>query len=173
MHCGHIPQCSQCSVSIGYHDINGSMIGLCHICKHTYELAHQCLSCKSADSLKLYGLTIQKTQQRISESFGISSLIIDAKVVSSQNKIARILPEFTTSQVVIGTNILADAGPGFDLTVLLAADQSLSIPDYSVRQHTFFNIHSVISKSSAQTILVQSYDTKHDSIRYACKGDET
>ena len=343
--CGYIPQCNQCSVSIGYHTVNDtskakswkwemnplthqlthSLIGLCHICKTIYDLPQHCHQCHKTDTFKLYGLTIQKTEQWIQQEFGINPLIIQSETVSSQAKINKLLPDLEKAQVVIGTNIInqnltptpllsergnldinkrkntiwiggylhtlakenrknttsseeylwsllrnrqiewlkfrrqhplqwyiADFycaehgliieidgwyhstlsqqeydqardklmkdkwyrilrfsnkeiengiekvlhailstinklaiatdiplwqerergwGVGYDLIIILAADQSLWLPDYSVRQDTFVQLYHTIQHNTTATFLVQSYDTQHDSIRDACKLD--
>lgn len=179
--CGHIPQCHNCSVSIGYHTTENnksthqhntnSLIWLCHICKTIYELPQYCPQCHKSDSLKLYGLTLQKTEQRIQQEFGINPIIIQSETVASSAKIQRLLPELEKAQVVIGTNVIGVGSKAYDLVIILAADQSLWLPDYSVRQDTFVQLHNIIQHTNAPTVLVQSYDTQHNSIRDACKLD--
>ena len=61
----------------------------------------------------------------------------------------------------------------FDVVIILAADQSLSLPDYSVRATTFYNLYRTFQLFDTKFFLVQSYDTEHTSIRYACKMDES
>jgi primosomal protein N' (replication factor Y) len=109
---------------------------------------------------------------------GINPLIIQSETVASLPKIQRLLPELEKAQVVIGTNVVTSpskwigSNMKYDLVIILAADQSLTLPDYSVRQDTFVQLNNIIHHTDAATILVQSYDTQHDSIRYACKWDE-
>jgi primosomal protein N' len=88
------------------HQLTHSLIGLCHICKTIYDLPHHCHQCHKTDTFKLYGLTIQKTEQWIQQEFGIDPLIIQSETVSSQAKINKLLPDLEKAQVVIGTNII-------------------------------------------------------------------
>lgn len=180
-HCWHIPQCDNCSVSIAYHlqkpkehDSSLHISWICHICKKVYELPKNCPQCHQSDTLKLYGLTIEKTEQRIQQEFGIDPLIIQSEWVSSLPKIERILAQGQDAQIILGTSIAQrteNTTKPFDLVAVLSADQSLSLPDYSVRQDTFVQLYNLISTTHAGTVLMQSYDTTHDSIRYACKLD--
>lgn len=52
-----------------------------------------------------------------------------------------------------------------------SADQSLTLPDYSVRQHTFVQLYQLISQFTTTNYIIQSYDTDHPSIRLALKMD--
>jgi primosomal protein N' len=54
----------------------------------------------------------------------------------------------------------------------LSADQSLTLPDYSVRQHTFTQNYNIFTKFPTRDYLIQSYDVVHPSIRLACKLDK-
>lgn len=59
----------------------------------------------------------------------------------------------------------------FDLVIVLAADQSLTLPDYTVRQNTFVQLYNIITKFDTTHYIVQSYDTTHPSVRKALKLD--
>lgn len=178
--CGHIPQCHHCSVSIAYHHTDNSshqrtnslthqLTGICHICKTLYPVPSTCEQCHQPNTIKLYWLTIQKTADFIKEQYHIEPLIIQSETVSSQAKIRKLLPVLTEHRVHIGTHVLSNDQS--DILIILAADQSLTLPDYSVRQDTFVQLYRLIQTSTASTIIIQAYDTHHDSIRSACALD--
>lgn len=172
--CWHIPQCRQCSVSIGYHQAdNGLLYGLCPICKTIYDMPASCEQCHELDSNQLYGLTIQKTAQWIEENYKIKPLTIDAEQVSSWPKSMRVLEQIKTTQIIISTNIIIppESNNLFDLIIVLAADQWLTLPDYTVRQNTFVQLYNLIKKFDTRNYIIQSYDTEHPSIRLALKQD--
>jgi primosomal protein N' (replication factor Y) len=202
--CGHIPQCKQCSVSIGYHQAdNGILYGLCPICKTIYDMPNSCEQCHKSGTNQLYGLTLQKTAQWIEENYKIKALTIDAEQVSSWPKATRILEQIKTHQIIISTNIIIPPENEvinskfwilnwnknwekendlevktqnlklslFDLIIVLAADQSLTLPDYTVRQNTFVQLYNLVHKFDTRNYIIQSYDTEHPSIRLALKQD--
>ena len=200
--CGYIPQCRQCSVSIGYHQAdNGLLYGLCPICKTIYDMPPSCEQCHKSGTNQLYWLTLQKTAQWIEENYKIKPLTIDAEQVSSWPKSTRILEQIKTSQIIISTNIIIPPGDkilnskfwitnwawkgennlefkiqnsklsSFDLIIVLAADQWLTLPDYTVRQNTFVQLYNLIKKFDTRNYIIQSYDTEHPSIRLALKQE--
>jgi primosomal protein N' (replication factor Y) len=172
--CGHIPQCKQCSVSIWYHQANnGILYGLCPICKSIYDMPTTCEQCHKSGTNQLYGLTLQKTTQWIEENYKIKPLTIDAEQVSSWPKSARILEKIKTTQIIISTNIIIPPEHNnlFDLIIILAADQWLTLPDYTVRKNTFVQLYNLIKKFDTRNYIIQAYDTLHPSIRLALKQD--
>ncbi len=146
---------------------------MCHICKRTYLFPETCSQCDKSDTLKLYGLTIQKTAEWITNTYNINPLIVESSVVASIPKIERLLPQIKKSQITIATNIILSCSLEFDLVILLAADQSLTLPDYGVRSDTFSTLYSFFTRFSTKNFLVQSYDTQHPVLRLACKLDKS
>lgn len=78
------------------------------------------------------------------------------------------------AKIVIATYSIIPSEPLslFDVVIVLAADQSLSLPDYVVKETTFYNLYRTFQHFETKFFLVQSYDTEHLSIRSACKIDE-
>jgi primosomal protein N' (replication factor Y) len=172
--CGHIPQCAQCSVSIGYHQSdNGILYGLCPICKTIYDMPLSCIQCHRSGTNQFYGLTTQKTAQWIEENYHISPVIIDALHVSSWPKTIKTLDQINTNQIIISTNIIIppESHNLFDLIIILAADQWLALPDYTVRQHTFVQLYRLIQWFGTKNYIIQTYDVAHSSVRLALKQD--
>jgi primosomal protein N' len=160
-----------------------------------------CEQCHKSGTNQLYGLTLQKTAQWIEEQYKIKPLTIDAEQVSSWPKAMRILEQIKSSQITISTNIIIPPeyeilnskfwiGNGhsnkeshwefkiqhstwslFDLIIVLAADQWLTLPDYTVRQNTFVQLYNLVKKFDTRNYIIQSYDTEHPSIRLALKQD--
>lgn len=171
--CGHVPQCQQCSISVGYHEAsNGLLYGLCSICKSIYDLPATCPQCQQTQ-LQLYGLTTQKTKEWIQSTFDYTPLVIQAQDIASASKVTHTLKALQDASIVIATYALIPsvAMQGFDVVVVLAADQLLSLPDYTVRSQTFYTLTRIIEQFDTKFFLVQSYDTDQASIRLACKRD--
>lgn len=203
--CGHIPQCSHCDVSIGYHDMSIDhktkqdtklptnqntklLIGLCHICKTVYPLPSACPVCHKSETLVLYGLTLQKTAERIEQYYHIKPAIIDASSLSSSKKIEKSLTEITNAPIVVATSAIQSAecrvqnielpvlnSPfwilNFWLIILPSADQWLTLPDYAVREKNFVMLYDIFTHRDTQHYIIQSHKVDHPSIRSACKMD--
>lgn len=170
-HCGYIPTCQHCSVSIGYHKLaNGETIGLCHICKAQYPLLSSCPECHS-EWLKTFGLGTQKAAEYIAQEFHQDALIIESDTVNSPNKIQKIHQQIAQHQIVIGTSLLTTPpyATHFDLIVFLDADFGLHIPDYTCAEKNFYFLYEAFVKHPHATFIVQSFAPDHYSIRNACK----
>lgn len=172
--CGHVPQCKQCSISIGYHEAENKLLyGLCSVCKSLYDMPQSCEQCHK-NTLQMYGLTIQKTKERVQDNFQITPLVIHAPDGASFPKAKKTREWVQQSSIVVATYSLmpVEEVAFFDVVIILAADQSLSLPDYTVRKNTFYNLYRTFTGFANKFFLVQSYDTEHSSIRLACALDE-
>ena len=172
--CGHVPQCKQCSISIGYHEAENKLLyGLCSVCKSLYDMPQSCEQCHK-NTLQMYGLTIQKTKERVQNTFHITPMVIQAPDGASFPKAKKTREWVQQSSIVVATYALipAEQIALFDIVIILAADQSLSLPDYTVRQNTFYNLYRTFISFANKFFLVQSYDTEHMSIRLACQLKE-
>lgn len=132
-----------------------------------------CAECHKSDTTKLYGLTLQKTALWIEEQYKIKPLIIDAEQVASIPKSQRTLEAIKNHDIIISTNTIIppEMNNQFDLVILLAADQSLTLPDYTVRQNTFVQLYNLITKFDTKNYMIQTYDVAHPAIRLALKLD--
>lgn len=174
--CGHVPQCTRCSVSINYHKIsNWDFIWLCHICKTQYELPKTCPECKS-DKIKDFWLGTQKVAEFLKKEFGKESIIIESEKVNSPNKIKKTINEIKeiNPDFLIWTSLLTTPirDLKLDLMIYLNADLGLNIPDYTASEKNFYFLYEWISKYQNCNFIVQSFNPWNYSIRKACKMDE-
>lgn len=171
--CGHIPRCDNCDIAVAIHkDSHGSRFGICHICKRQYSYTPACTNCGGYDT-QSYGVGTQQITEYIQQTYGIIPLQIVSELVNSPPKIASIMSEISSSQVVVGTSLLS-IPPGnisFDIVVVMYADMGLHIPDYQSNWHNFLFLYEVFMQHSAPTFLVQSYHPEHYSLQHACNMD--
>lgn len=173
--CGNIPQCTFCSVSISYNkSSNGLLYWLCSICKTIYDSISHCETC-GKETLKQYGLTTQKVAEWIEQEFGKEALVIQAKHWSSFPKAKRLLDAIKQHQIIVSTDaiISPEIDKQFDLIIVLAADQGLSLPDYNAQEQVFYRLHRIFNHFDSPFYIIQSYDTEHPSIRLACHNQKT
>lgn len=171
--CGYIPNCSNCSVPISYHQtINKDMIGLCHICKKQYNLPTTCPHCQSTQ-ISLYGIGIQQLANKIQQQYNTIPLTIDAQQVNSPKKITQIQKEIPKHPIIIATAILSQPWYQPNLIIVTQADIGLNIPDYSSQYKNFLFLYEIFTKYHAPHFVVQSFKINEASIRLACKLDLT
>lgn len=176
--CGHIPQCTKCSVSINYYKMpSWELAWMCHICKSQYNFPNKCDWCWSS-KIKDFGIWTQKLAEFIKNEFWIISTIIESGTVNSSNKIQKtidtILDTKISPQIVIWTSLLCQPikNHNFDLIIFLNADLWLSIPDYNSSEKNFYFLYEAFKKHSCQNFIVQTFNPDHHSIRQACKLDK-
>lgn len=173
--CGYIPQCDKCSVSITYHkQINGEMMGLCHICKTQYTYHLTCPKCGS-EKFGFFGMGIEQLSEILETKYQKHPMIIDSWTTNTPNKIKKILETIHTTkpQLIIGTSLLAQPifDYAFDLIIFLNADIGLNIPDYTANENNFLLLYETFKKHQTKNFIVQTFNPDHYSIRNACKLD--
>ena len=177
--CGFVPQCEKCSIAVSYHkQINGELIGLCHICKTQYLLPQTCWKCWST-RISPFGIGTQQVAERLQQELDVKATIIESETVNSPNKIQKLLWALNNSTtqvgaVVVGTSLLSQPIPTFplDLIIFLNADIGLNIPDYNANERNFQLLYETFSKHTTPNFIVQSFNPHQYSIRNACKLDE-
>lgn len=173
--CGHVPECTSCSVPIARHkDIHGGDFGLCHICKEQYQLSTTCPSCHSVDS-RIYGVGNQQLIQEIQHTRNITPLLLQSENINSLSKVKKATAAIASSQIMVSTGLLVTPprGRSPDIVIVVSADTILSLPNYQAWWQNFCFLYELIqSYSAAKAIIVQGFNTDHMSIRMACMQDE-
>jgi len=172
--CGHVPQCSKCSVSISFYKTDWwEKLWMCHICKAQYALPSRCPSCRS-EKIREFWLWTQKVVEYIEKEFNQKSIILESKSVNSPNKIKKFREQASQHQIIIWTSLLNTPVKWikFDLLIYLNADIGLNIPDYTANKKNFWFLYEWFTKHKTTNILVQTFNPDHYSIRSACKLDE-
>jgi primosomal protein N' (replication factor Y) len=66
MHCGHVPECVNCDISLTYHKYKD--YARCHYCGHTEYLQDKCPTCGNF-TLKKQGVGTERIEEEIKEHF--------------------------------------------------------------------------------------------------------
>lgn len=174
--CWYIPQCSNCSVNISYHeDVHKQSFWLCHICKTQYDIPKTCPQC-SSDQITPYGMGVQQVAERVQEEYKIIPTIIDSEKNNSPNKIQKTqtnIKEWSEATVMIGTSLLTTPlkHKTNDLVIFLNADIWLNIPDYTAAEKNFYFLYEALHNYQTANFIIQSFNPEQYSIRNACKMD--
>ncbi len=173
--CGYIPKCNNCDVPIAYHKLkNGEFIGLCHICKNTYNLYINCPNCWWSN-LKFYGVWWEQIVDYISSEFWKKAIFLHSEKINSLKKIDNILSAIKNSDVLIWTSLIIWWLKKYifrpDLVIFQNADVWINIPDYTSNYKNFLFLYEWINNIDSKYFIIQTYNIEYPHIRYICKND--
>jgi len=175
--CGHLFRCPRCSVTLTFHRARKGVC--CHYCEHQGPQPTRCPAC-SGSALQAVG----KGTERIEEE--IRALLPEARIGRMDRDTTRkrgaqeqLLSRFRGDglDVLIGTQMIAKGldFPNVTLVGVVAADASLSLPDFRAAERTFQLITQVAGRAGRSDrggrVVVQTFQPNHYSIRCAAAQD--
>ncbi len=139
MDCGHVEECTNCSISMVYHKDRNML--RCHYCGATRRTPVVCPRCGGAE-LDLIGAGTQRIEEELRQAIP-EARILRMDFDSTRRKGAHdlILTSFAAGEadVLVGTQMVAK-GLDFDRVTLvgvISAEQSLLLPDFRSGERTF------------------------------------
>jgi len=174
--CGYVEYCDSCEVTMTYHSSRGKL--MCHYCGRTRPLKDICPEC-GKPYLKHYGVGTQQVEEQTKVHFpGARVLRMDLDTTRGKNAHQAIYEQFKSgaADILIGTQMIAK-GLDFErvsLVGVVAADNSLYIPDYRSPEKTFELLEQVAGRAGRKDpgkVIVQTYSPEHYAIEYARKHD--
>lgn len=174
--CGWVAMCPRCFVPLTLH-ADAHMLR-CHICDHKENVPTSCPVCHHADIIhKGFGTKLIESELRkLYPKASIARFDADNTVGETLN--ARYSELYDGSiDIAIGTQVVAK---GLDLPHLrtvgvIQADSGLALPDYSATERTFQLLAQVVGRvgrnEHATTVVVQSYQPTHASVRFGLAQD--
>ena len=175
--CGHTPQCTQCDVTLTYHQINDQL--RCHYCGYHIPKPLQCHAC-GMPTLDTKGVGTQQIQEQI------AALFPDYKVArmdwdSTRGKwdFDKIIRAFSDQeiQILVGTQMVVK---GLDfknvqLVGVLSTDQLLNFPDFRAHERSFQMLCQVAGRSGRSQekgkVLLQTFQPDHPTIQQVIHHD--
>jgi primosomal protein N' (replication factor Y) len=161
--CGHVPRCSECSVSLTYHEVGSSLV--CHQCGATVPLPPTCPRC-SSPYLRQFGAGTQRVEAELAAEFPDLPVVrMDMDTTRSKGGHERRLVEFETLQsgVLLGTQMIAKGldYPDVTLAGVINADTTLHLPDFRSTERTFQLLEQVAGRAGrgprGGTVVIQTY----------------
>lgn len=175
--CGHIPQCSQCDVSLTYHKYKNQL--RCHYCGYSMGNPTHCHSCHSVD-LTTKGFGTEQIQQELQTLFpDIKSGRMDQDTTRGKHGFEKIIHSFQNKEIAIlvGTQMLAK-GLDFDnvsLVGIMNADNMLYHPDFRAFERGYQMMTQVAGRAGRSKkrgkVIIQTYNTNHNIIRQVTNND--
>ncbi len=168
--CGHIPQCSNCDVSLTYHKLKNQI--RCHYCGYAIAKPTHCHACQSV-ALTTKGFGTEQIQLELQGLFSDKKTIrMDRDTTSGKFGYEKIIDSFKTRQsdILVGTQMLAK-GLDFNnvgLVGILNADAMLYHPDFRAYERSFQLMTQVSGRAGRSEkkgkVIIQTYSPQHSII---------
>lgn len=175
--CGHVPQCSQCDVSLTYHKHKNQL--RCHYCGYSMAKPTNCEACSSID-LTTKGLGTEQIQQEVQTIFPSARVgRMDQDTTRGKFGFEKIIDSFKNREVdiLVGTQMLAK-GLDFDnvtLVGILNADTILYHPDFRAFERGFQMLMQVSGRAGRAEkrgkVIIQTYNPNHNTIQQVTNND--
>ena len=165
--CGHTPQCTQCDVSLTYHQTANQL--QCHYCGYHTPLPSQCYAC-GMPTLDTKGVGTQQIQTQVEALFPeVQVARMDWDSTRGKYDFEKIIAAFTAqeTQILVGTQMLVK-GLDFSnvhLVGVLNADHLLNFPNFRAHERCFQILVQVAGRAGraekSGRVLVQTFQPKH------------
>lgn len=175
--CAHIPKCTNCAVSLTYHQYKNQLI--CHYCGYHEPMPSACEACGSQE-LKTIGVGTEKLEEDLSLLFPSAKIQrMDLDTTRNKNSYERIINDFENRDIdiLVGTQMVTK-GLDFDhvsLVGVIDMDRMLHFPDFRAYERTFQLTTQVSGRAGRRnkkgTVVLQVRDTELPIIRDIVKGD--
>ena len=179
LHCGFIPKCSECEVTLTYHTYDNKL--RCHYCGLNIHARKNCANCGS-DELDNKGIGTQRIQEELASRFENATVLrMDQDTTRGKNAYDRILGAFRegNANILLGTQMISKGldFPNVTLVGVISADIGLSIPDFRSSEKIFQLLTQVAGRAGRGDkpgeVVIQSYQVNHYAIQYARNHDYT
>lgn len=172
-HCGEIPECPNCSVSLTYHKSKKQL--RCHYCGYSQRQPKNCAECRHA-AIAPHGSGTQQLEEQIKDLFPEGeTLRMDYDTTSGKHAHANILRAFGRKEadILVGTQIV---GKGLDfpeVTVVgvIDADTELAFPSFRSGERMFQLLSQVAGRSGRSEkegkVFFQTWQPEHIAIKTA------
>ncbi|MBD3582935.1 replication restart helicase PriA [Flavobacterium selenitireducens] len=175
--CGHVPQCSQCDVSMTYH--KGKEQLRCHYCGSSMAFPRNCHACQSTD-LTTKGFGTEQIQHELLDIFPNAKVgRMDQDTTRGKFGFEKIIDSFREGEIdiLVGTQMLAK-GLDFNnvsLVGIMNADNMLYHPDFRAFERSYQMMTQVAGRAGRSQkrgkVIIQTYNPYHNIIRQVTDGD--
>jgi primosomal protein N' (replication factor Y) len=175
--CGRREDCPECGIPLTYHR-RGSVLK-CHWCGHWTPAPTRCPECGS-ESFTREGPGVQRVEAELAKAFPAARISrMDSDTVSGAAAHWEILERFASGNgdILVGTQMVAKGHdfPRVTLAGVLAADMSLSLPDFRAKERTFSLLLQAAGRAGRGPerglVVVQAADPGNPVLAAAATGD--
>ena len=173
--CGHVIDCSECSVSMTYHKRHDLLH--CHICGARRGVPAVCPNPECRDpAFKYAGVGTQRVEEVVRKLCPRAAVArMDADTTTRKGSHEEILNEFRRGKIdiLVGTQMIAKGlhFPNVTLVGVVNADVSLHMPDFRAGERTFQLLTQVAGRAGRGDVMgevfVQTFTPSNPSIQAA------
>lgn len=177
LHCGHVPHCTQCDVSMTYHKVKGQL--RCHYCGSSMAFPTHCHACNSPE-ITTKGFGTEQIELELIDLFPEARVRrMDQDTTRGKFAFEKLIHEFKDRDVdiLVGTQMLAK-GLDFDnvsLVGIMNADTMLYHPDFRALERSFQMMTQVSGRAGRSQkqgrVFIQTYNPDHNIIRQVTQND--
>lgn len=166
--CGHSPQCSNCDVSLTYHQYKNQL--RCHYCGYYSAMPVKCSACGSVE-LDNKGFGTEQIEAEVKTLFPKQKVArMDLDTTRGKFGYEKIISAFEQGEidVLVGTQMLTK---GLDfrnvkLVGIMNADNMLNFPDFRAHERSFQLMLQVSGRAGRTEergkVLIQTYNPHHN-----------
>jgi primosomal protein N' (replication factor Y) len=175
--CGYVVSCPNCDIALTYHSQGQAM--RCHYCNHKELPPLTCPKCASR-YIRFFGQGTQRVEEELQGLLPeVSILRLDFDTTRSGEAHRMILESFRRQEasILVGTQMMAKGldFPNVTLVGVIAADQTLNMPDFRARERTFQLLTQVAGRAGRSTkpgeVVIQTYSPTDGAIIRAAQHD--
>jgi len=175
--CEHVPQCTNCDVSLTYHKFSNDL--RCHLCGYRTKNPAKCVACGHT-GMEIKGFGTEKIED------DLSLLLPNAKVgrmdydsVKTKFGHHKIIQSFENREIdiLVGTQMVTK-GLDFDnvsLVGVMSADQILNYPDFRAAERAFQLLTQVSGRAGRRgdqgTVIIQASNVTHPVLKKVLEED--
>lgn len=172
-HCGDIPECPNCSVSLTFHKSKKQL--RCHYCGYSERQPRHCKEC-GHETMESQGSGTQQLEEQISELYpDAQTLRMDFDTTSGKDAHNKILKAFGRKEadILVGTQIVGKGLDFPDVTVVgvVHADTELAFPSFRSSERMFQLLSQVAGRSGRAgkegIVYFQTWQPDHPAIQTA------
>ena len=175
--CGHSPQCTQCDVSLTYHQTQQQL--RCHYCGYNIPMPTQCHAC-GMSTLSTKGVGTQQIEEQIKVLFPKAAVgRMDWDSTRGKWGFDNIIEAFVQqrTQILVGTQMVVK-GLDFQNVLLVGvinADHVLNFPDFRAHERSYQMLCQVAGRAGRSddkgNVLIQTYQPDHPTLRQVLNHD--
>jgi primosomal protein N' (replication factor Y) len=175
--CGHVPQCTQCDVSLTYHKFKNQL--RCHYCGYAIAKPINCHACSSLE-ITTKGFGTEQIELELASIFPNANIKrMDQDTTRGKYSFEKLITSFKNREIdiLVGTQMLAK-GLDFDnvsLVGILNADTMLHYPDFRAFERSFQMMTQVAGRAGRADkigkVVIQTYNPMHAIIQQVTNND--
>lgn len=175
--CGYAPQCTQCDVSLTYHQTQNQL--RCHYCSYHIAVPQQCHAC-GMPTLTTKGVGTQQIEEQVKRLFPqVKVGRMDWDTTRGKWGFNRIIEAFDKEeiQILVGTQMVVK---GLDfknvlLVGVIQADQTLNYPDFRAHERSYQMFCQVAGRAGRADlkgkVLIQTFQPEHPVLKQVVSHD--